>query len=262
MTATEPAPDGGARPVVVCLSTTLMRLAHLGPTLNSLKRQRPKLPDRIVVTPDARLVPLHNYTWAEERWKGTAVFQRLLDSFGPADKVAGCLQYAEQSGLPGEALLVITDDDYIRGPNWLDKLVSGVPVGQAAVLVSYEMMPFNGTMRVRGCNGYAASRASFGRAREFLTFMAAVADACRWVDDISVVGYMRGPRGCTVLTPALDRTQFNTVKGRHVNLPGALLGGASGHAKNIRQRMQRNCSRALRARDDRVPDILLLDSRT
>ena len=76
-----------------------------------------------------------------------------------------------------------------------------------------ELPAYASSLRVRGSNGYAALYSSFGTASEFYAFALAVEESCRCMDDVEIVGYMRGVRSCAVHNRVLDEPDFWRTKG-------------------------------------------------
>ena len=92
---------------------------------------------------------------------------RMPDQLGPLDKAWGCVHYAAHADMPADGVLIVSDDDYKRGPGWVAKLSSRSLLRHPADrrLVSFELPPHAATsLRVRGSNGYAALVDSFGSA--------------------------------------------------------------------------------------------------
>ena len=93
-------------------------------------------------------------------------------------------------------------------------------------------------------------------------FAVHVEGACRCMDDVSVVGYLRGPRRCSVHHAPLSHAAFWRTK-------GVMAAGLQGHSSlhismsaDQRLRMQRRCVRAMQHHDASVPDVLATDGRT
>ena len=259
-------------PIVSCMTTTASRVAKLQPVLLSVAKQRPA-PYAIVLAPDAS-VPWPTVERAAANWNELAAsgapikIVKMPDALGPNDKVWACLRYAEHASLPPSGVLVVSDDDYLRGSGWLASLssrallqpkpgLSGPPR-----LVSFELPAYASSLRVRGSNGYAALYSSFGTASEFYAFALAVEESCRCMDDVEIVGYMRGVRSCAVHNRVLDEPDFWRTKGlmaAGLQTKGSLHLTMSGPQ---RQRWQRACVRAMRTVFPGVPDVLATDDRT
>lgn len=256
-------------PITCCITTTGSRIRRLQPVLLSFARQRPA-PSAIVVAPDSR-VPWSVVRDAALRWDQLAAVGapvrvvRMPDQLGPLDKAWGCVRYAEHAALPAHAVLIVSDDDYKRGAGWVARLASHALLRGPADrhLVSFELEPHASTsLRVRGSNGYAAYVGSFGSASDMYDFAVRVEEACRCMDDVSIVGYMRGPRGCSVHHHSLSTRAFWQTKGV---LAAGLQGKHSLHismSANQRLRMQRYCVTAMRREFPSVPDVLATDGRT
>ena len=196
-------------PTICCMTTVASRIRRLQPVLLSMATQQPP-PAAVVVAPD-RSVPWRLVREAAGRWTALASASapvrvvRMPDGLGPLDKAWGCLRYAEAASLPSNTVLVVSDDDYRRGSGWLASLASRslLHAPEDRRLVSFELPQYAASLRVRGSNGYAAHLSSFGSAEAMFAFAVRVEEACRCMDDVSVVGYMRGPRGCSVLSRSI-----------------------------------------------------------
>merc|ERR1719471_2675873 len=161
-------------------------------------------------------------TWlSEEPYASFVEVFRTSADFGPATKLAGCLQWAEKERIPLNSLLAITDDDYLRGTNWLETLTKPLQETDVdqKIVQSYELSsaPNGGhTLRVRGCVGFAASVRTFGTASDFEHVLQTVSDKCFRVDDVAIAGYMRGLRGADIKHVIVGGTkEFKRIKGRH-----------------------------------------------
>ena len=256
------------RPLVCCVTTTSGRIKRLQPVLLSMFRQRPT-PTAIVVAPDVS-VPWATVQDAAARWDTLAStgapvhIARMPDGVGPLDKAWGCLLYAEHAALPPDAVLVVSDDDYKRGSGWLGALTSRTLLlePEARRLVSFELPQYASSLRVRGSNGWAAHLSTFGRAAALYAFAVAVEPDCRCMDDVSIVGYMRGPRHSDVRNVPLSPDLFWHTKGV---MAAGLQNRNSLHismSAEQRLRMQRRCVRAMQRHDASVPDVLATDGRT
>ena len=258
-----------APPIACCVTTTASRIRRLQPVLMSFARQRPA-PSAIVVAPDSRM-PWSVVVEASRRWEQLAAMGapvrivRMPDQLGPLDKAWGCVHYAQHAAMPFDGVLIVSDDDYKRGAGWVAKLSSRalLRTPDERRLVSFELPPYAATsLRVRGSNGYAAFVRSFGSASAMFDFAVSVEGECRCMDDVSIVGYMRGPRGCTVHHAALTDDAFWHTKGV---MAAGLQGKHSLHVSmsaNQRLRMQRRCVRAMQRAYASVPDVLATDGRT
>lgn len=255
-------------PVVTCITTTTNRIRRLQPVLQSMFRQRPT-PTAIVVAPDVS-VPWTIVRDAATRWSALAAVRapvrvvRMPDGLGPLDKAWGCMRYAEHAALPSDAVLVVSDDDYRRGSGWLSALASRALLGapEERRVVSFELPQYAASLRVRGSNGWAAYWSSFGSSAQLYRFAVQVEPACRCMDDVSIVGYLRGPRRCTVHNRRLDEAAFWRTKGV---MAAGLQGKSSLHISMSgaqRLRMQIRCMDAMRQHDASVPDVLATDGRT
>ena len=93
-------------------------------------------------------------------------------------------------------------------------------------------------------------------------FAVSVEEDCRCMDDVSIVGYMRGVRGCSVHLLALADAAFWHTKGV---MAAGLQGKHSLHVSmsaGQRLRMQRRCVTAMQRAHASMPDVLATDGRT
>ena len=222
---------------LVCFTTTAKRVNATHHTIRSLREQ--SVPNRaaIVLPPEAELRPFFASL--------NTVVVRLQQDFGPASKLVGCLQAAEELQVPPTGLIAITDDDWIRHRGWL-RAVEGanLATGEVAAL-SRTGLPNGGyDNRVRGSYGYAATRATFGPAGSFLRFLTNASPYCRYVDDVLITAYLRGVRRARVRSHPYPDHEWNRLMGDNPSWMANRLERLSAFGA-ARQRDNRVCNTTL-----------------
>ena len=245
--------DPRSRRALVCLSATPIRLPHILPTIKALSTQAGVRQPQIVIS-----LPLHYLgglslrprqyelpAWltAHNTSSGGGVFvQRLALDLGPIDKLRGCLAAAEQApnGMRLDrtsTYLVITDDDYVRGPHWMAHLLEAAgpnrvgsifpgSVRQGGLTVVPQRAA-NGEIFIRGAYGYAMRLSDAGSARDLDEFAACVQAACKRTDDVAIAHYLLHRRGLQLWSfNNLTAKDADAAKG-HV-LPNSQWTGLSG----------------------------------
>lgn len=222
---------------LVCFTTTAKRVNATHHTLTSLSRQTARNRVAIVLPPEAELKPFFASL--------NTVVVRLRQDFGPASKLVGCLQAAEELQVPPNGHIAITDDDWIRGTGWL-RAVEGASLATGEVSsLSRTGLPNGGyDNRVRGSYGYAATRDTFGPAESLLRFLTNAPAHCRYVDDVLITAYLRGMRHARVRSHPYPDHEW-----------GRLMGNNPSWMANKAERL--SAYGAARERDNRVCNTTL-----
>jgi hypothetical protein len=256
--------------VLVCLTTTPVRLGDdtFRTVIDAYMNQKDAPPYQIALVLPNLFQNSEKYTVPP--WINTGAYQsklkiiRISDDLGPLSKSYGCLVAAEQLSLPAEAVLVVTDDDYIRGEQWLNTL-SNVQTGKVRTY-EFSGTPNGGNIgRVRGCYGYSARFGSWGSSVDLLTFfrkLEAAEDAekseheCRKVDDIVSTSYLlcRGNQMTVTILSSSD--EFDELKGKW---DAARNGGGLSHDKR-RGKFNADCNRVAMEKLN-CPDSMKFDQR-
>jgi hypothetical protein len=261
--------------VLVCLTTTPVRLGDdtFRTVIDAYMNQKDAPPYQIALVLPNLFQNSEKYTVPP--WINTGAYQskmkvvRISDDLGPLSKSYGCLVAAEQLSLPAEAVLVVTDDDYVRGEKWLNTF-SNVQTGEVR---TYEMSgtdkwghqtPNGGNIgRVRGCVGYSARFGSWGSSVDLLTFfrkLEAAEDAekaeheCRKVDDIVSTSYLLCRGNQVKVTILSSSDDFYALKGIMQN-----YGGGLSHDKR-RGEFNADCNRVSMEKLN-CPDSMKFDQR-
>jgi hypothetical protein len=256
---------------IVCLTTVPARLPHIKPTLNALSQQHPLTADAVVLT-----VPRDTFPalprWLEQLQRHGAYgggrtmlrLERPTRDIGPAEKLRGCLQWADRTNVSAAATIAVTDDDFIRPHYWL-ALLAATAYGPPAAATYHDASKgfASGTVhRVYGFKGYAAAKGTWGSAAAFETFAHAVAAKCRDVDDIAISAYLQGPRAAVVRTAMLTNETYQALSfGAKNSAATAAAVLMRKDPVSIRVRMFRNlwCNQLCR-KLYQSPDVLRFDN--
>lgn len=149
------------------------------------------------------------------------IVQRVALDFGPIDKLRGCMIATEtQPTVTRDSIVIVTDDDKLRGLGWMETLVNISSRGGVVATYgtagyrSYHSNDIAG--HILGCQGYAMRLSDLGFSYEFAKFVSCVQAACRRTDDVAIAHYLTNIKGLKEVMRTLTLNAFMTIKCRQV----------------------------------------------